>query len=64
MHRTIVAGEITDETLDDFCCEATPPNELANIEQVTRMLPIHRGYQLATVQFGRGQERYGQLRGE
>ena len=51
MHRAIVSAEITDETLDDLRCESATLEEVANIEEVARMLAIHRGDELAAVKF-------------
>ncbi len=59
MHRTIVPGEMADKTLDHLRCESTALEETPKIEDVARILAIHRRDELAALKFRRGQNRHG-----
>ena len=64
MRRTVVTGEVANKTFDNIRGESAALEKTANIEQVARVLAIHRGDEFAAVKFWRGQNRHGQVRRE
>lgn len=49
-----MAQKIDDEGHADVFCDTLVREQLANIEEVARMLPVQRGQDLASIQIGEG----------